>query len=659
MSSRVLAVGFVVLLFAAGAEAAPNARFTARKIQGSTCVAPCAVHFDAIGEGANETTDPAFSRPFHSLFFQWDFGDPNSGTWANTGASKNRAIGGMAGHTYETPGNYTVTLRVTNPAGEVSTATTTVNVADANAVFSPANTYCFANTAGNWAGCPLNCSGGDDNCTVTSNWTQLVTAGDNCSGTGDCADADSTPKRILLRRGDTFSSNNMTPFANNRGPGIVGPFGTGNAPVLNLNGHRNDLFGGWTITGLAIRNSGEPIFIQNTIDNVTVHRVDAVFNQNCVNEGVTGGNTRVGQFHAYIELNCTAGRATSYSTWPGANYVLWMGGTFDKRGGSDSTLRSTHMQHYVMQHTRWINAAQGREHWQFRAYDEFANMTPAQEANRWVLISDNVVENPSSNNFFTVRLCVDSGCNCSEGAPQCGGSQYGAGKIVNVADFIFERNFFKFPSDGATGTRIGMFEIQGGDITIRNNVVDYQNAMNNLNASFVVATGEPREHTSGSTVSNNIHVYNNTLYVPQQYTSRFDFTSERGNLGIGCEGGCFARNNMIFGPNFTGQIGNQSPFVGSNNVLVRSNPFATSIPASPSKNDFRLGGSGGTLANTGYTFSTSANRDGWVFDDAFGACRPAASNWDIGAHELGATACFQGGTAPPPASLAAPILLNP
>ena len=122
-------------------------------------------------------------------------------------------------------------------------------------------------------------------------------------------------------------------------------------------------------------------------------------------------------------MNCTATGPTGYATWPGANYVIWMGGTFNKNGGSDSTLRAHHMQHYLIQHTRWINAPRGREHWQFRAYDEFANFTPAEEANRFVLLSDNVVENPGSNGFFSVRVCVDSGCNCGEGAPQCGGAE--------------------------------------------------------------------------------------------------------------------------------------------------------------------------------------------------------------------------------------------
>lgn len=105
------------LVLASVASAAPTARFTAAPIQGSTCVAPCAVHFDAIGTGSDRTVDSAYSRPFHSLTFEWGFGDPNSGVWAVSGRSRNQAFGAIAGHVYEQPGTYTVTLRVTNPRG--------------------------------------------------------------------------------------------------------------------------------------------------------------------------------------------------------------------------------------------------------------------------------------------------------------------------------------------------------------------------------------------------------------------------------------------------------------------------------------------------------------------------------------------------------------
>lgn len=88
---------FFVLCFPLVVSAAPSANFTARPIQGSTCVAPCAVHFDAIGNGTTETTDPDFTREFHSLLYLWSFGDPGSGTWTTSGLSKNHGVGAIQG----------------------------------------------------------------------------------------------------------------------------------------------------------------------------------------------------------------------------------------------------------------------------------------------------------------------------------------------------------------------------------------------------------------------------------------------------------------------------------------------------------------------------------------------------------------------------------
>lgn len=666
MISRLLLAVLLATFGATSASAAPTARFTARPVQGSTCVAPCAVHFDAIGTGANETTDPVFTRPFHSLLYQWDFGDPSSGIWAISGQSKNTATGGIAGHVYDNPGSYLVTLRVTNPSGELATTTRSVTVVDPANAFTPANTFCFANSASNWSGCPLNCAGGDDNCTVTNSWNTLITGGDNCSGSGDCANADAGPRRILLRRGDTFSGAGQVIFSGSAtSPSLISGFGAGADPIV-ANSGRNDWGTGWTVTGVELR-SNQTILATNFTDNLTFYRINAQFSGTCIDEPPVDlqrpGTTRVGRLHAYVEVNCTATAATGYASWPGADYVMWMGGTFNKNGGQYSSLRSHHMQHYLIQHTRWINAASTNMHWQFRAYDEFANFTPAQEANRFVLISDNVVENPGDNGFFSVRVCVDSGCNCGEGAAQCGGSAIGAGKIVNVADFIFERNFFKWAA-GGPASRLGVFELQGGDFTIRNNIVDMQGALANTDASFVVATGEPTQHTSGSSVSNNFHVDNNTIYIPNPYSSRFNFATTRGSLGSGCEGGCFSRNNLLVSPSFAGAIQDHPTFTRANNVGTGTNPFVATVPGrgSTTKNSFQLGSSAAGVADAGATFVATTTRDGWVFEDGFGNCRSPVSStgpWDVGAHERGGVLCSSTSQPPPPSALLPPTLLPP
>ena len=62
-------------------------------------MAPCAVHFDAIGDGSSQTTDTVFEREFHTLKFEWDFGDgsvPVNGTADNL----DEAYAIEAKHTY-------------------------------------------------------------------------------------------------------------------------------------------------------------------------------------------------------------------------------------------------------------------------------------------------------------------------------------------------------------------------------------------------------------------------------------------------------------------------------------------------------------------------------------------------------------------------------
>ena len=188
---------------APSAEATPNASFVASKVQGTTCVAPCAVHFDAIGNGSNLTTDASFPRAFHSLLFLWEFGDPGSGTWAVSGKSKDRAIGAIAGHLYQNPGTYLVRLTVTNAYGETDIAEQQVVVADPDAHFA-STTWCFANS-----GTPG--GAGFESC-PTRTPSRHVVIGANVStgfdlalGSGYC-NAGQAKNRCLFRAGDTFGS---------------------------------------------------------------------------------------------------------------------------------------------------------------------------------------------------------------------------------------------------------------------------------------------------------------------------------------------------------------------------------------------------------------------------------------------------------------------
>lgn len=102
--------------------------------------------------------------------FEWDFGDPGSDT--------NRLVGFVAGHVYDKPGDYLITLRATSSQGEVTTWTQTVRIQpDTRKVVYVSN------------------QGSDDNDgTVQRPMKNLQTVGSRF-------DQD---VRILLKRGETF-----------------------------------------------------------------------------------------------------------------------------------------------------------------------------------------------------------------------------------------------------------------------------------------------------------------------------------------------------------------------------------------------------------------------------------------------------------------------
>lgn len=150
--------------------------------------APCAVVFDAEG-----TTDTDTAYPFADCLFYWDFGDDTGEFWeygARAGTqSKNNDFGPIAGHVYETPGTYTITLTVLNASGGINTATQSITVTDPDTVFSGLNTVCVSTDAGeDWAGAPAGCD------TVISSNISGVFAK---LGSG---------KRFLYKRGQVFSS---------------------------------------------------------------------------------------------------------------------------------------------------------------------------------------------------------------------------------------------------------------------------------------------------------------------------------------------------------------------------------------------------------------------------------------------------------------------
>ncbi|MEK7706277.1 MAG: hypothetical protein AAB426_15055, partial [Myxococcota bacterium] len=184
-------------------------------------VAPLSVFFDATGTTATAVT----SRPFHDLEYRWGFGDPlgspvNGTSWdAGSGAgvnNRNAATGAVAAHVFERPGTYTVALSVFDGTN-TDTAETTITVDDPDVVFAGTNTVCVAASTTPVAGvngCPAGAS--------TAQQADFATLVSTYALTGN---------RVLLARGDTFVAPTTASIVNT-GPGIVGAFGSGAAPIV-------------------------------------------------------------------------------------------------------------------------------------------------------------------------------------------------------------------------------------------------------------------------------------------------------------------------------------------------------------------------------------------------------------------------------------------
>lgn len=183
-----------LLLFGASANSAERPELASR----TSGVAPLAVHFDsgAVGE------------EFLSGEYRWDFGDPGSGSWLN-GRSKEADSGPIAGHVYERPGTYRATL---NGVDYVD-----ITVQDPDVVFSGLTTRCFSQT-GDFTGAPPG--------------AQLVTT----SSLATVATHIAPGRRLLLRRGETWTAGSTQLGGLVAGPGLIGSFGPGARPTIRTGG---------------------------------------------------------------------------------------------------------------------------------------------------------------------------------------------------------------------------------------------------------------------------------------------------------------------------------------------------------------------------------------------------------------------------------------
>jgi hypothetical protein len=208
--------------------------------------APCAVTFSGSG-----TTKTGETNQFRNLFFSWDFGDSaKDGEFWTTGArvgvrSKNKEIGPVAGHVYDTPGTYTITLTVLDAFGNINNITQQITISDADVVYAGNKTICYSST-GDFTGAPA----GSTQTTETS-WSDIW----NGNFTLNAAD-----KRILLRAGDVFDVDANINGASGVKNFVVGYFGSGAKPEIRY------AAAAAAVNAMTISDNGETQYL----DNITV-----------------------------------------------------------------------------------------------------------------------------------------------------------------------------------------------------------------------------------------------------------------------------------------------------------------------------------------------------------------------------------------------------
>lgn len=548
-------------------------------------VAPLYVFFDTAGTTATATT-----RPFHELEYHWNFGDEGNGLWTATpemqNLRRNVATGPVAAHVYEKPGTYTACVTVFDGANTVSRSIQ-ITVTDADTVFA-ANTLCVGNSlpvAGS-GGCPAGAA-----VLQSSNFTAAIN--NNIA----------SRKRILFRRGDTFTSSASANIRVN-GPGLIGAFGTGAAPRVNVTGNNRafELSSGstpgikdWRIMDLEINgNSGAAtngVYAEGGIDQVTLLRL----NIHHVHFGVQlspfvldyyGGQHRLWDQVAVVDssIQTIVGGGGGYGLYVGAQRFALMGNVLKDSTQAEHILRTPNIVKAVISHNDMANSAPTKHVVKLQA--AVFNVSPTGFSEQIVM----------SDNKFTGGAGVD--WTVAIGPENAQSDE----KVKHV---IVERNWFAPHS-----AQDQALTVWAQDVTVRNNLFNLTGTAGRVGIVVERRGVEPPPAS--------VHAYNNTFYS----NSAGGFFPIRFATGAGM----IAKNNLGYAPLSTSRDMISGSAIIENNTtnagILVSPGFLSPTPAVPA--DFLLG-----VASSDIDAGAAVP----VFSDLLRRKRPMSRAVDRGAHE--------------------------
>lgn len=591
------------LLLKGGIQPVTPLVVTNRASDSDTGVAPFAVQFDASGTTSINTT-----RPFHDLYHSWNFGDNDSVTWGygtQAGvAKKNRASGPIAAHVYETPGTYTVSYLAIDPlTGQSAAATKTITVQDPDVVFAGANTICIANgtlPVAGVGGVPAGAT-----CYNETTWAGVISR--IASG-----------KRVLLKKGDTWTTNSSNTITGAGSGGVIGAYGSGANPIVQLTLASSNVFSctgsgnfiDWRImdidanaTGLATGSARNATRFLNTPDGPTatsgryatvlrcthtnagsfIYGSDSTTVADCVVTNLDGGAGNVG-FWCYQRSN-----------------ISILGCNFDNATAAEHCVRFQGVSKMVFQSNRVFQPANTKHTLTLRGYsDAGASYVWTGVYSEHCLLSGNEFIAGANNVTQVVTI-----------KPQNGTSD------ERFRDIIFEKNYIEANVNYAYSFNTG----GGIRITVRNNLTRLKTG----SVGAILDNGSSWAGNSFAIIPPVDHAYyNNTTYASDTIAHGVDAIF----VNTATATGLLFYNNIAYTPAYSGTKKNLNITAGSTYTEATNSSNAQMGATSPNFTATPPVAYTDWKCTSGYTINSGTTVP--VYDDFFGAQRtyPTA---DLGA----------------------------
>jgi hypothetical protein len=602
-------------------------------------VAPLAVFFDA-----SSTTAGLAARPFHDLEFRWHFGEaalPNW-TYGRPGANKNVAMGPLAAHVFETPGTYNVCVTVTDGTN-LADGQIIINVEDPGSAPGSghfANSTICASTSGNFSGCPVTCTAA--NCRTTADFDDMI----NGAAFGNRGNG--TFKRILFRRGEIFTVSTAATLRGS-GPGHIGAFGAGAAPVISSAGHvpivvghdTNLAFTDWRVTdldfdGVDRANFGvfpngpatRMTFLRNTFRR---HNIGITLLPNGLN-AINAGATLAPIWNQWAivenEFNNTA-----QNGFLGAVVASAFLGNRVQTPDTEHAIRVTFSQKVVLSHNELfgspVGVGAGASALQIRG----VHIDPASPLRN---TGENQFTIPA--NTFTEQVVVSDN-KLIGGLPAQNGAGFlfgiravNADQTVWFRDIIVERNWMVAHNSTGLGA---VMQVESTLTTIRNNLFDLHAILSGAPNGYraVVLQRNGCNPTCTGLTTDNVSVFNNSVYNGRADAANPFVIVDLNNAA----NPVVVRNNIGFAPlntdPQTGIVRNNGggTFTATNNspVIQDSPAFLTTPPVAPA--DWEPQAGSYAIGTGGLQGQPSAGRVP-VFSDYFANCVPDCTSPRTGNH---------------------------